>query len=504
MKYKKLFTDAVANTFSSYLVLPFTMVSALLVRRIIGPYLTGIIATLSLFISYSTFSNLGILNAGERELPNCKGSGEAERFEHIKNSVFTVTLITGFLFSILMITWALLYRSTFDRYFFVGILVYAVCVFWQQWVFYYITLLRTSQSFIFLGKNTIIVGLLSSVGNLIAVWLFGFYGLLSMGLIVILFQVYYMIRYVGHIPSLRIDWVEIKKLVLIGLPLLIMGLAMTGIRTMDNILVIKLLGTEALGLYTIALLANNMIFQITNAMSGIFYPRMQISYGQNRMCENLSAYVIRPTLIMGLLLPFAIGAIFIITPTVVQYMLPLFQRGLTVFKIITVMTYFFAMFQMASCFLTTINKQFKMSIIFFLTIIITATLALLFNKFNLGLIGVALATGIGYIFCFLSINIYALRHWASWGKTFEFLWDLTIPFLYSTFLLVLIDMYTIPTRGWNVPILVFAIFIKMIFFGVAYLPLVWFFEGKTKLILDFINPVFIMVKARVKTSFLKI
>src|SRR5262245_3829206 len=137
MKHKNLFVDASVCTFANCIVTLLALVSSFLVRRDLGPYLVGVIATLNLSTYYSTFSNLGILMAAERELPYCWGAGETERFERIRYSTFTIVLITAALCSLGIVIWAVLSRSNLNASIFWGALVYAIVVSGQQCVFFY-------------------------------------------------------------------------------------------------------------------------------------------------------------------------------------------------------------------------------------------------------------------------------------------------------------------------------------------------------------------------------
>lgn len=487
MKHKRLFVDATVYTLAGYLVQPLTIVSSLLVKGSIGPYLTGVMGTLNLFLYYASFSHLGVLNAAERDLPFCLGSGDADRFDRIRYSTFTTTLVSALVFASGMAGWALLSRSALDEPLFIGTLVYVVYVVGWSWSAYYITLLRTYQEFVFLSKVQVVVGTVASIGNIVAVILFGFWGLLGMTVAVNLFQVALVTRRVGYISRLQIDWPEFRRLLFVGVPLLIFGLAMTGIKTVDNILVLQLLGTEALGLYSIALLANTAIFSVTNSLSGVLYPRMQKAYGSDPTVRSLSVYVIRPSMIMGILLPFVISALFLGTPAVVYWLLPRFASGILPFKVIAVSTYFFAMFPMSANFLIALNKQLKVVALLFVAIGLVAALGLLFVRLGWGLMGIALAVAGGYVFCFVSINAYALYHWASWREIASFLRDLTIPIAYAAILLIMLDQYSVSVGSGVLP--VFGVILaKLIVFSVAYLPLLLWLERKTHLISDIAQP----------------
>jgi hypothetical protein len=104
-----------------------------------------------------------------------------------------------------------------------------------------------------------------------------------------------------------------------------------------------------------------------------------------------------------------------------------------------------------------------------------------------GLVGMALATGIGYFICFISVNIYALSHWAGWGETAVFLRDLMLPFLYSTLLLTLLDQYRV-SAGTGLIAELGVLSLKLTVFALAYVPLIFLGERKTHLMSEFVYP----------------
>ena len=487
MRYKRIFVDAAVYSFAGYLIQPLAIVSSLMVKGAIGPYLTGVMATLNLILYYASFTHLGVLNAAERDLPVCLGSGDTDRFNRIRDTTFFTSLFLALLFAVGMVAWALWSKSDLDRPMFVGMLVYAFYVIVWMWSGYYLTLLRTSQEFVLLGKIQVLIGAFASIGNVAAVLLFGFSGLLAMTLLVIIAQTALFSTRVTHVSFPRIDWRELKGLLSVGVPLLIFGLAVTGIRTVDNILVLRLLGTEALGFYSIALLANAAIFSVSNSLSGVLYPRMLKAYGSNPTVETLSLYVIRPSILIGVVLPFLVGGLFFLIPPTVLWMLPRFSPGIPSLRIVSVSTFFFALFLMSVNFLVALNKQLRVAAFLLVAIAMTTFFGIIFTRLGWGLSGIALAAGIGYLFCFISIDVYVLRYWVGWKEVAIFLGNLCAPIVYATGLLIVTDQLPMRLAGGVISGFLIGL-VKFSLFGLAYLPMVFWMERKSGLISDFVKP----------------
>lgn len=478
MKHKSILVDAAFYTFAGYLVQPVTIVASIWTKAIIGPYLVGVFATLALVPAYSGFVNLGTLGAAERDLPFFKGANELDRFRRMRDTAFSLAIVAAAVCGIIILCGAFFLRPTVDGPMFMGLLVYGAMAAVQQLAFYHITMLRTRQEFVFLSKMQVLNVVITSWGGVLGAAVFGFPGLLAAGILAAVIQLTLFVRHDAEPATLRVDWVEVRHMVGVGVPLLIFGLVMTAMRTVDNILVLRLLGTEPLGMYSIALMANVALFGLTNSLSTVLYPRMQTAYGQNQTLDTLSRFVVRPTLVMGALLPLLTAVIFFGVPFAVDVFLPKFRPGLPAFRIVTVATYFFAMFQMASGSLLALNKQLRLTVLLAGGLAIAGGFSWWLSGRGWGIEGIAAATGLGYVWCFVAVNAYALRQWTNWWKVASFLWTATQPFLFGLLLLVLIEQgLHVPTATpMSAALLAVA---KCVAFGVGYVPFLMFSESRT-------------------------
>src|SRR4051794_15775940 len=115
MRYKRILVDATVYSFAGYLIQPVAIVSSLLVRGTIGPYLAGVMATLNLILFYASFSHLGVLNAAERDMPVSLGSADTARFHRIRNTAFTESMFMALVFAIGLVAWSLWSRSSLNQ-----------------------------------------------------------------------------------------------------------------------------------------------------------------------------------------------------------------------------------------------------------------------------------------------------------------------------------------------------------------------------------------------------
>lgn len=487
MKHGALLKNAAYYTLSGYLLMPLSIISTILMRRWLDPYAYGVIATLNLFVMYSIFSNLGTLSAAEAKLPLYQGQGDTVKCDQLKSSTFAFNFLTSVIFSVGVAVWAIAARSQLEEILFTGVLVYCIYFIANQVAAFYVTLLRSTHEFIFLSKYQFATGLFTILGNLLFVWLWGFKGYLAVAIIIVLLQVFILYKRVNYRPTFRISKVEIKVLIMSGLTMLILGLSAQGLKTVNNFLVLKLLGVEQLGMYTIALMASSIVFSVTLSIGNVLYPRMQEAYGKSGSSDSMRAYIIRPSLIMGVLLPVMIGLLFFLIPMVVHWMIPKFESGITAFKILVLPTYFFALINISNGYLVSLNKMKSLIVINVAVMLLIIALAEIFNIVGWGVEGVSLATGVGYFVYFIIVSAYVLRHWADWNETLVFLKDTCIPFFFSLVLIVGIEQIgNFLSIGdaqdfWGS-------MLQLSLFVVLYIPCIFFMEKKTRLLSDFVLP----------------
>ena len=473
--------------------MPLSIISAILMRRWLTPHIIGVIATLNLFVYYSVFSSFGTMSAAEIWLPYHRGAGDLGRVERIKSSTFIISMITGIIFSTGIVVWSMLAKARMDQQLFYGLMVYSVYFVGLQISSFYITILRTTNEFIFLSNYNIMAGVATAITNVAGVWYLGYHGFLFASILVVVIQVYVLFRKVSYLPPAVINWSEIKELLLMGLPMLTMGLATQGIKTVDNILVLKLLNFNQLGYYTIALTASTIIYSITVSLSSVIYPSMQEAHGRSSNPEVLRGYIIRQTITMGILIPIFIAIMYFLVPTLVQRIIPQFIPGVVPFKIIVVFSYFFAMINMVASYLVVLNKQKMIITIYLCTILLIILISCLLTWAGWGLIGISLATGFGYLVCYAAMTIYVVRHWSAWDQTLVFLRDTMVPFLYEIPILIVIDHFHQPGSRGIIGMLVLD-GAKILIFCLLFTPLVFLLEKKSNLMAGIIRPLLAKVK----------
>ena len=138
------FSFSSANSVSLVLLLS----TALLLRRYLGPYLTGIWVGLELLPTYvGTYGHLGALTAAERELPFLLGAQREDEFERLKHTLFWFAHGVGLLLALGLVAAAFVRRPHVNAQTFDGLLLYAPILWAQLAATYYVVLYRARKRF---------------------------------------------------------------------------------------------------------------------------------------------------------------------------------------------------------------------------------------------------------------------------------------------------------------------------------------------------------------------
>ena len=153
------------------------------------------------------------------------------------------------------------------------------------------------------------------------------------------------------------DKEELKRLIKIGLPLVLLGFMFTNLTNIDRIVVIKMLGLEQMGLYSVALMMGNLVYNISNMGGIVLYPRFQEIYGKTGERENVFKVMTTVLKVISVpLLIFTALAVFLL-PYAVKMIIPKYVDGIPAMRIFLWGTYFLSMSIFCGHYLVTLDKQ---------------------------------------------------------------------------------------------------------------------------------------------------
>jgi PST family polysaccharide transporter len=389
--------------------------TALVLRRSLGPYLTGIWTGLELLPAYfGTYGHVGVLTAAERELPYLLGARRDSDFERHKHTIFWLTHAMGLVQSLVLVAAAFAMRSRVEPQTFTGMLLYAP-ILWAQLVStYYVVLYRARKRFGELsvrqgGANVLKAAMLVAGGF----W-FGLPGVLIVELVAALTIV--AVLHVGLEERFEpvFDIALVLPLVMAGVPMVAGAVAFEVMRGADQTVILARLGPTMLGVYSLTTIVCQGLFYIPNMLAMVMYPRFQERFAQTSSTRSLRKFVELPLHVLADGLLALNGALFVALPPAIAWLYPQFTGTIPPLRVMLIGTYFLCLTPPAGQLLLTVRKQVRALVVSLPVMALSLGAAYVGARF--GLVGVAVGVSIACVVDFAAINAYALSHFEEPGR----------------------------------------------------------------------------------------
>jgi O-antigen/teichoic acid export membrane protein len=205
------------------------------------------------------------------------------------------------------------------------------------------------------------------------------------------------------------DGKDLRSLIGLGVPMMIIALFSSFFDTIDRLMISHYLGLEALGLYSIALMAYTYINSIPNAVGIVMIPNIQEKYGRSDQMLDLRGYLQKAELFFSSWIPVLIALAWFLGPPLIRLILPKFEAGIPAMRFLILSGYFVALVQAYSQFVYVIRKHMTLLPLFSLSCLAAAAFNYIAIKKGLGIEGVAMATTLASFFHYSIIMLYASR-----------------------------------------------------------------------------------------------
>ena len=269
-----------------------------LAARFVAPATLGLFNGFNLTNKYALLLQFGTINGLAREIPYAIGQDDYQRAQHLTAAGYAwMWLMTGIAFLILggmgvhtFVTGPLEHA--------VGWFTFAFIVAFSLLFHIYEVTYRTHSNFGKLATIEVIRAVLSVV-LLVAVYFLDFYGLCIRGFLLAFagLALVYIWRPMKEVrPSW--SWPNLKELWKVGLPIYAVAQLEVLWQAVNGTLVLKILGTEGMGLFALAMTIGNVMQIIPNAFSKVTMPRAAMTFGKGGRFRSVFGTLIKPTLIL--------------------------------------------------------------------------------------------------------------------------------------------------------------------------------------------------------------
>lgn len=234
---------------------------------------------LSIFTSYIILVQIGIPSGLSRELPFYFGKNNQRHAESLAatSKFFMLYLSLAILVLALIASGYFLMIQNFE--YAVGCIVVGATTFQGLYTTKYLKVLyRSENHFNKLAKITVIDAVVS-VLSIYLVYRFHFYGLCARAILSSIVSWYFSEKWKPLAVNSKWSYSNFKELSKVGMPIYfvanIYGLWPTFQRTM----IVSLLGTKALGLYSLATIVQGVLNTLSGSISSVIFPKMATAYG---------------------------------------------------------------------------------------------------------------------------------------------------------------------------------------------------------------------------------
>lgn len=314
----------------SNLILTF---QGIIILKFVSPSVMGIWLALQLIQNYGIQCHFGILNGMSRQIPLYIGKDMKNYSERIESSarqnVLILSLIGLVILFILFIS--KIFSSEMNLFICAMILITIIRLNME----FHVALFKAKQQF----KKASIIIASEAMLMLLALPLVYFMqldGLILRSLICAILLLILSLKLNNWIYKIEASYLLTKEVILIGFPIMVLGIALVVFGSMDRLMILKFLDTEALGIYSIGLAVASILSLIPAFSGQSFYPRMVELYGSKGICKKIIMMCIQASLISFAITSLGVILLYFLLPIFVEYFLESYTDGLMAMKIILI------------------------------------------------------------------------------------------------------------------------------------------------------------------------
>jgi len=357
---RKFVRDSLGFTLAQYALRVLLMLRGIVAARLLGPMSYGAWNALQLIMDYGAFSTLGTQQGLDQAVPARIVEANAANLERLKRAgLFNIVLM-----SVLFAGGSLLFLVARDSkilgFWGVGGAALALtCVVLTNISNFHTTLLRSHGDIGAVSLWFLIQGAIGAILGLALIPSMGVWGLLT-GWVVGTAASTLFVRIIGRkvVPLMPRPSFDGLALVRVGFPMFVfMGSALV-MRSIDRVIILKFLGTTALGYYSLAVMALTFMLYLPDSIAFVLYPRLLLDFrrGDNHP-EVIRPRVERSLRALAVVMPGLCGIAFLVAREAVMAVLPRFVLGVTATRVLCFGAAALSLGNLSSIVLMTLGRQ---------------------------------------------------------------------------------------------------------------------------------------------------
>ncbi len=461
--------DTAGFAISQYLSRFVQLFRGIIAARLLGPAAYGSWNALLLVLDYGILSQLGLQQGLDQEIPGSITRGDEAETRRLKQGGVAGMIALWTLFAGGVVVYLVIKnRRLAEGWGPGGVLVMVLAVLLQELIFYHGTLLRSHGRIGVVSKALSLQAIAGGLAGIGLVFSLGVWGLLAGWIAGQLAALVYLRREGAAIaPMAIVPNAGTKELLQRGFPIFLFMAAGMVLKSVDRIMILKFLSTEALGYYSVGLMGVSMLLYIPDSVSYVLYPRMLATFARTADPDVTAREMLRPIATVAWLMPLVVGVSVFFVRELVALVLPKYLPGVPALSILLFGTLGLALSSIPSFYIMAIQKQVKLLPLAFGAIVLDIALIGLFLHLGWKLEGVAAGVSTGYVVYGVGLLIYAASHLATTTRERAmFVLRSVLPTLWaaalaSVFALVLPKVVPAMFGGWGLALIEAALFVAL-------------------------------------------
>jgi O-antigen/teichoic acid export membrane protein len=393
---RKLIRDSVLFASVNYVVRAALMLRGVVAASLLGPAAYGAWNALMLVLDYGALSPLGTQQGLDQLVPQRHGAGDAAGTRRAMRAAVFNLLVASALFAMLVMGWLARNRGgqILTHWHFGGVALALAIVLLVNLSNYKLSVSRSLGEMGAVTTWFLLQGAFGTALGLSLIPWFGAWGLLwgwAAGTLVAF----------AWITVRSWHWVEIRpvpsrdvvELLRVGFPMYLYLASTLVMRTLDRIVILRFVGTEALGMYSLAVMAMTFVLYLPDSVSYVLYPHFVRRFNEaGRDVGAIRDRIERVLSGLAVVMPALCGVGFIVAREVAFAVLPQFVEGATAARILCFGAGPLAIANLSSIVLMTLGRQLWLAPLALVGVALGLTLDVQVLQRGYGITGVAWAT----------------------------------------------------------------------------------------------------------------
>jgi O-antigen/teichoic acid export membrane protein len=327
--------DTLGTALSQYVARAMMLLRGLASAAALGPAGLGTWNALNLIFDYGSYASAGALHGLEVRLPASVARGEVARARAAMAGAWSVVMAGGMLFAAVIAV----YLASGNRAVEAGLgslpaALMLLAALLQLAIQYHVSALRSHHQFRAVSAALAAQAVIGGGLGLALVWRIGLYGLLAGWLAGSVLALAWLRRAAHRVPMAPGRLRDGLALAAAGMPIFGFFAASLVLRSLDRIALIRYVGIESLGHYSLGLMAVGLVLYLPEAVGAVLAPRIAAAAHGARDPVQTHRDVVRAQRALAVFLPLAVGLGMIWAAPVVSRLLPAFREAVPALRVL--------------------------------------------------------------------------------------------------------------------------------------------------------------------------